>query len=143
SSAPEPVDFRAYEVIAIYRDDNAFVDGKGAERPSSRDLQGSTQTTVRHEVLMETVLGRANRWELSGKDWCAWNATFGPRGDDGLPKPLWDGKTGKIDRSVLEHWQQYDLRRGLQKNWPVLGPKLKGKLHIGVGEGADDFRHTS
>ena len=63
------------------------------------------------------MLGRGNRWWLSGKDWCAWNAVFGPRGTDGLPKPLWDPKTGAIDRSVAEHWQQYDLRLVLTRNW--------------------------
>ena len=55
-----------------------------------------------------------------------------------LPKPLWDGTTGKIDRSVLEHWKKYDLRLTLEQNWKSLGPKLRGKLHIWVGE-ADEY----
>jgi hypothetical protein len=76
--------------------------------------------------------------ELSGKDWCAWNAVFGPRGNDGLPRPLWDGRTGKIDRSAAEHWKQYDLRLVLEKNWATLGPKLRGKIRIWVGD-ADDY----
>jgi hypothetical protein len=75
---------------------------------------------------------------LSGRDWGSWNAVFGPRGSDGLPRPLWDGATGKIDREVLEHWKQYDLRLVLEKNWATLGPKLNGKLRIWVGE-ADDY----
>jgi hypothetical protein len=138
SSCPDPVDFRAYELIDIYRDENAYVNRHGFERPAMRDLGGDVLYTVRHEVQMEKVLGPGDRWELSGKDWCAWNATFGPRGADGLPKPLWDGKTGKIDRSVVEHWQKYDLRLVLEKNWKTLGPKLRGKIHIWVGE-ADDY----
>lgn len=36
------------------------------------------------------------------------------------------------------HWKTYDLRRRLEENWPDLASKLKGKLHIWVGE-ADDF----
>ncbi len=138
SHAPDPVDFRAYELIDIYRDANAYVNRHGFERPSSRQRNGDTRTTVRHECLMERVLGRGDRWVLSGKDWCAWNATFGPRGADGLPRPLWDGHTGDLDRSVVEHWKQYDLRTVLQKNWPALAPKLRGKLHVWVGE-ADDY----
>jgi hypothetical protein len=63
---------------------------------------------------------------------------FGPRGPDGLPKPLWDGRTGQIDRSVVTHWQQYDLRLVLEKNWPALAPKLRGKIRIWVGD-ADDY----
>lgn len=138
SHAPDPVDFRAYELIDIYEDANAFVSGRGFERAASRDRSGETRTTVRHESDLERMLGRGGRWELSGKDWAAWNATFGPRGADGLPKPLWDGKTGAIDRAVVEHWKQYDLRRVLEKNWPTLGPKLNGKVRIWVGE-ADDY----
>jgi hypothetical protein len=138
SRAPDPVDFRAYELIDIYKDENAYVDAQGAERPASRSPSGNVRTTVRSECRLEHVLGRGDRWERSGLDWCAWNATFGPRGDDGQPRPLWDGKTGKIDRSVLEHWKRYDLRLVLQKDWPTLAPKLRGKLRIWVGE-ADDY----
>jgi hypothetical protein len=138
SHAPDPVDFRAYELINIYRDANAYVNPYGFERPAMRTIDGDVRYTVRHEVQMETVLGRGDRWTLSGKDWAAWNATFGPRGKDGLPVPLWDGKTGKIDRSVLERWKKYDLRLHLESNWPALAPKLAGKLRIWVGE-ADDY----
>jgi hypothetical protein len=138
SRAPDPVDFRAYELIDIYKDDNAYVNANGFERPSERTLKGDVVTTVRHECRLERLLGRGNRWELSGKDWAAWNAVFGPRGADGLPRPLWDGVTGRIDRSVLEHWKRYDLRRVLENDWATLGPKLRGKLRIWVGE-ADDF----
>jgi hypothetical protein len=143
SHCPDPVDFRAYELINIYKHDNAYVNQHGFERPAMRNVEGETVYTVRHECKVDVVLGRGDRWELSGKDWCAWNATFGPRGADGLPKPLWDGKTGKIDRTVLEHWKRYDLRMVLEKNWATLGPKLKGKIHIYVGEGDDYFLNNA
>jgi hypothetical protein len=136
--APDPVDFRAYELINIYEDGNAYVNRHGFERPASRDANGEVRTTVRHECRLEAAVGDGGRWETSGRDWCAWNAVFGPRGDDGLPVPLWDGKTGKIDRGVLDHWKQYDLRLRLEENWKALGPKLRGKLRIRVGE-ADDY----
>ena len=45
---------------------------------------------------------------------------------------------GAVDHKVAEHWKAYDLRRVLESNWAELGPKLKGKLHIWVGE-ADDY----
>jgi Putative esterase len=138
SHCPDPVDFRAYELINLYQDSNAYVNRHGFERPASRELNGDVRTTVRHECLLERVLGRGNRWELSGRDWCCWNAVFGPRGADGLPKPLWDGVTGKMDPSVLEHWKKYDLHLVLEKYWPILRPKLKGKLHVWVGD-ADDY----
>jgi hypothetical protein len=138
SQCPDPVDFRSFELINIYRDENAYVNRHGFERPAARTVDGDVVYTVRHECLRERVLGRGDRWELSGKDWGSWNAVFGPRGTDGLPKPLWDGRTGRIDRSVVTHWQQYDLRMVLEKNWPALAPKLRGKIRIWVGD-ADDY----
>src|SRR5262249_34130160 len=138
SHCPDPVDFRAYELINIYRDDNAYVNDRGFERASTRDHNGDVRVTMRHECGLENVLGRGNSWARSGKDWCAWNATFGPRGADGFPRPLWHPTTGAIDRSLTEHWKQYDLRLVLEKNWKTLGPKLRGKLRIWVGE-ADEY----
>lgn len=135
---PDPVDFRALEVINLYADDSAYVNRYGFERPSMREASGDVRLTVRHECRLEAVFGRGGRWTLSGRDWAAWNAAFGPRGDDGLPQPIWDGRTGRIDRTAAEHWQKYDLRLVMQKDWKVLGPKLRGKLHIWVGE-ADEF----
>jgi hypothetical protein len=138
SHCPDPVDFRAFELVDLYKDANAYVNRFGFERPAARELDGEVRYTIRNEVQREVVLGRGDRWTLSGKDWGSWNAVFGPRGSDGLPRAVWDGKTGAIDRTVLEHWQKYDLRMVLEKNWAVLAPKLRGKLRIWVGE-ADEY----
>jgi S-formylglutathione hydrolase FrmB len=138
SFAPDSIDFRAYELIDIYSDQNAYVNRFGFERPAMRTKFGDTIYTVRHETQIENVLGRGNAWWRSGKDWCAWNAVYGPRGDDGQPKPLWHPKTGVIDRSVVEYWKQKDLRHVLESNWKTLAPKLSGKIHIYVGD-ADDY----
>ena len=94
--------------------------------------------TMKHEVGLENVMGSGDRWTLSGGQWGAWNATYGPRGADGKPVVVWDPKTGAIDRSVVEHWKKYDLRLTLEQNWSVLAPKLKDKIHIWVGD-ADNY----
>ena len=138
SSCPDPVDFRDYELINIYSDKNAYVNNYGFERPSQRTINGETVMTVRHETQVENVIGRGGSWHTGGKDWCSWNATFGPRGSDGLPKPLWDAKTGVIDKSVVDDWKKHDLRIHLEKNWPTMGSKLNGKVHVWVGD-ADDY----
>ena len=41
----------------------------------------------------------------------AWEAVYGPVGEDGYPKPLWDKLTGKIDRNVANYMRDhgYDL----------------------------------
>jgi hypothetical protein len=138
SQCPDPVDFRALELMNIYADDNAYVNKYGFERPSMRELSGEVQYTLRHECQIENVMGRGNLWSRSGKDWCAWNAVFGPRGPDSQPVPLWEPKSGKINRSVLDHWKKYDLRLVMEENWATLGPKLRGKIHIWVGD-ADSY----
>ena len=70
-----------------------------------------------------------------GRDWCCWNAVFGPRGADGLPKPLWDGATGQIDRTVLERWKQYDLRLVLEKTGRRCAPAQGQAAHLGRRSG--------
>ena len=138
SFCPDGVDFRAFQLIDIYKDENAYVNEHGFERPSARDLDGDTRFTIRHECQMENVLGAGDSWAMSGQQWGAWNATYGPRGADGRPVPLWDPKSGRINRQAIEHWKNYDLRMVMEQNWKTLGPSLRGKIHIYVGE-ADNY----
>lgn len=138
SSCPDGVDLHGFQLIDIYNDKNAYTDDHGRERPSKRDRNGNVEFTIRHECQMENVMGAGDSWSMSGQQWGAWNATYGPRGRDGRPVPLWDPKTGVIDKSVVDHWKKYDLRLTLEQNWKTLGPKLRGKIHISVGE-ADSY----
>jgi enterochelin esterase-like enzyme len=138
SFSPDSVDFRSFQLVDIYEDENAYINRHAFERPAARDVTGEVRYTMRHECGLENVLGRGDSWTMSGAQWGAWNATYGPRGKDGRPVPLWDPKSGEINRAVLDHWKGYDLRRFLQENWQMLGPQLNGKLHVWVGE-ADDF----
>ena len=52
-SASDPVDFRAFELVNIYEDANAYVNKYGFERPASRNVDGEVRTTVRHECRLE------------------------------------------------------------------------------------------
>jgi len=53
--------------------------------------------------------------------------------------PLWDPQTGRINRAVARHWERYDLRLRLERDWDALAPQLRGKLNIWVGEMDDYF----
>ena len=88
------MDFRALQLVNIYKDDNAYVNKYGNERPSARDPNGDVKLTMRREIGVENLLGRGNSYTLSGEQWGDWNAAFGPRGADGLPVPL----VGPADR---------------------------------------------
>jgi hypothetical protein len=138
SSCPDGVDFRALQLIDIYNHRNAYLEENGRERPSKRDLRGQVEFTIRHECQMENVLGAGDNWTMSGQQWGAWGAVYGPRGANGRPQPLWDPRSGVIDKSVADQWKKYDLRMVLEQNWKILGPKLRGKIHISVGD-ADNY----
>ncbi|GBC78667.1 hypothetical protein HRbin08_02163 [bacterium HR08] len=138
AACPDSVDFRAFQLLNIYEDVNAYVNRYGFERPSARDARGDVRFTMRYECQMENVMGLGDSYTMSGGQWGSWNAAYGPRGADGRPVPLWDPKTGSLNREAVEHWKQYDLRLVLERRWPTLGPKLRGKLRIWMGE-ADDY----
>jgi len=71
----------------------------------------------------------------SGDQWDVWQSVYSPVGADGYPKPIWDKRTGTIDRSVAAYWREhYDLSHILRRDWKTLGPKLRGKLRIYVGD---------
>ncbi|MSU32656.1 MAG: hypothetical protein EXS25_08375 [Pedosphaera sp.] len=110
----------------------------GFERPSARTLSGDVDFSMRFEVSMENVFGDGGIYARDGKQWGSWNAVYGPRSANGQAVLLWDAKSGKIDRSVVEFWKRYDLRLLLAENWPTIGPKLRGKIHLWVGE-ADQY----
>ncbi len=134
---PDPIDFRQYGVINIYDDENAFYlkdgDWRTIERPYGRTNYGQTTGTFREQSYYETVLGNHDR---SCEQLAIWEAVYGPVGDDGYPKHLWDPTTGKIDHSVANYMKEnnYDLRYYMEKNWSTLGSKLKGKMHFLCGD---------
>lgn len=138
---PDPVDFRRYGLINAYDDDSAFlVPGAPPTRPErmfQRDPDGQPVATVRQISQMEYASGTHER---SGAQIDVWDAVYGPVGDDGYPKPLWNHLTGRIDHSVAIYMRDhgYDLRAYVEENWPKIGPDLVGKLHIYCGD-MDNF----
>lgn len=143
SYSPDPVDFRAYELINIYKDTNAYTDATGKERAAARTLSGGLKMTMRNEVGSENLVGRGDSYTMGGGQWGAWNATYSPKDSDGLPVPLWNPHTGAISSGVAEQWKKYDLRLYLEQNWETLAPKLRGKIHIWVGESDEYFLNNA
>ncbi|MCL4847282.1 MAG: hypothetical protein KJ066_12160 [Acidobacteria bacterium] len=135
-ACPDPIDFRAYTVVDIYEDRNAyFLDDtwKRTPRPGRRNYLGHIDATLEEMNRLELVLGTKTR---SGQQWDVWEATYSPVGADGYPKPIWDKRTGVIDKAVAEYWREhYDLSHILRRDWHKgLGTKLEGKLHLYVGD---------
>jgi len=135
AACPDPIDFRAYTVVDVYNDTNAFFNEsfwKRTPRAARRDGLGRTVTSMAESLRRELVLGTRGR---SGEQWDIWQAVFSPVGPDGYPASIWDKRTGVIDHKVAEYWKQhYDLMEILRRDWDRgLGEKLRGKLHIYVG----------
>jgi hypothetical protein len=135
-ACPDPIDFRAYTVIDLYKDKNAyFLDDtwKKTPRPGLRDYLGHISSTVEELNRLELVLGTKTR---SGQQFDVWESTFSPVGPDGYPARIWDKRKGVIDKKVAEYWREhYDLSAILRRDWDKgLGKKLEGKLHIYVGD---------
>jgi len=136
---PDPVDFRKYQVVNLYEDQDAYYiehEWTRVPRGAERDTSGNLTFTQEQENLYEEAVGDRFR---SGGQWAIWNAVFAPFAGDGYPRPLWDPVSGKIDREAVQ-WagERYDLRRYLEKNWPSIGPKLAGKIHVYCGR-MDNF----
>lgn len=138
--SPDPLDFRNVEGINVYEDKNAFYkDAEWYKAPTINTrypLTGDVRLTSQQRVTMELVNGTKGR---SGGQLDIWSAVFGPVGNDGYFKPLFDEKTGVMDTTVARYWKEHwDMRYYLEKNWATVGPKLAGKLNVFAGR-MDDF----
>lgn len=131
SFAPDPVDFRDFQRINLYKPGaNMFRDGKRKRRPLARH-GGRVMVWYDDFVKMETALGDGG--QIGSFEW-----VFSPRAKDGGPRRVFDRATGAVDTAVAKTWEAYDIRLLLAKNWRALKPKLKGKLNVFMG-GKDTF----
>ena len=135
AACPDPIDFRAYTVVNIYEDKNAYyLDGdyNRTPRPGKRDKWGHVFATLEETNHRELALGTNSR---SGDQWDIWQAVYSPVGDDGYPRPIWDKLTGEIDHETAVYWQEnYDLRYIMERDWGKIGSSLEGKIHIYCGD---------
>jgi len=133
---PDPVDFRYFQMVNIYEDDNAFYPNSEWKTSPVRPAQRRTDDQVIMSQWdmghLEAVLGSRGR---SGDQMDVFMTTYGPVGDDGYPRLLFDKWTGAIDKDVVAYWREhYDLRHILERDWATIGPKLVGKIHIYMGD---------
>lgn len=135
AACPDPIDFRAYTVVNIYEDENAYyAEGpfRKTLRPGTRNYLGHISATLRDANYKELALGTRSR---SGDQWDIWEAVYSPTGKDGYPQPIWDKLTGVIDKKVAAHWREnYDLAYILKRDWAKNGANWRGKIHLYCGD---------
>jgi len=131
STSPDPVDFRDFQRINMYRPgENMYRDRAGNRRPLAREA-GMIRVWYDDFDHMDDVVGPGGQMH-------SFEAVFSPRGADGRPVRVWDRKTGRIDTEAARAWEKYDIRLILERRWAELRPKLSGKLHVVTGE-LDNF----
>ncbi len=139
AACPDPIDFHHYMTVDLYNHKNAYyAEGpfRKTPRPGHRDYLGHVNAMVKDMNFRELALGSKGR---SGDQWDIWEAVYSPVGKDGYPKRVFDKKTGDIDKAVVDYWKEnFDLTHIVQRDWPKIGEKLKGKLHLYVGD-MDNF----
>jgi hypothetical protein len=132
---PDSVTFTDVEGIDVYQDENAFYKTHNGWRPvptiNSRFPDGQPVQTSEQRNRYELVSGTNGR---SGEQIDIWSAVFGPLGKDGFFEPLFDKRTGVMNKAVAQYWKEnYDLRYYLERNWTTVGPKLVDKLFFYTG----------
>lgn len=127
STAPDPVDFRDFQRINLYApNENMYSTAEGKPRPLAR-IGGQVRLWYKGFAEMEWALGPGGQLH-------SFEAVFSPKGENGKPKLIWDRETGEVFTDVTKTWEKYDIRLILEQNWEQLGPKLKGKLHVFMGD---------
>jgi hypothetical protein len=166
SSAPDPVDFRAFQLVDIYNCRSMYTfDGLEAAFGESLEAKRRVSMTPASLVPIEPVVPdggeklvsyrrdgkpimtveREARGEdilgpdnTSGQQWDSWFAVFGPRNAAGNPAALFDPVTGTIDRTVAERYRAYDLADRLRKDPAKYAPIFRTNIRLVVG-GEDNF----
>ncbi len=141
SFAPDPLHFNNVEGINIYQDKNAYYKiHEWRKVPTPNTIIPSTgmvSLTSKQRNYYELAQGTKGR---SGEQLDIWSAVFGPLGEDGYFKPLFDKVTGDIDQEVAKYWaDHYDMHNYLERHWKEIGTDLVGKLHVFCGD-QDNFQ---
>lgn len=135
AACPDPIDFRAYCLVNIYEDKNAYYKEGPFKKTlvaGHRDYLGNVDASLKDMNYRELVLGSKGR---SGQQWDIWEATYSPVDEEGYPKRIWNRRTGEIDKEVAAYWKEnYDLAYILKRDWAKHGEDWKNKIHLYCGD---------
>ncbi|MEL7148637.1 MAG: alpha/beta hydrolase-fold protein, partial [Bacteroidota bacterium] len=135
AACPDPIDFRAYCLVNIYEDENAYYEEGTFKKTlvaGHRDYLGNVDASLKDMNYRELVLGSKGR---SGQQWDIWEATYSPIDDEGYPRRIWDRLTGEIDKEVAAYWKEnYDLAYIMKRDWAQHGNDWKNKIHLYCGD---------
>jgi hypothetical protein len=133
STGPDPVDFGSFCGVDL----NSNPPGNMYRTPDQRlrnlvRFGGANTMSTADFCRYEQVAGDY------GGQMASFEAVFSPKGPDGRPMRLFDRQTGEVDTAVARAWRKYDIRHVLEAGGKPLLAKLRGKVHIVVGD-QDNF----
>ena len=139
AACPDPIDFRAYTVVDIYKDKNAYYDEgpfHKVKRPARATTWGTSPRRSKTRTCASSCSGpRAAR------------ASSGTSGRPSIHRsaptatPSGSGTSAPASSTPMspQYWRDhYDLRYILERDWPKIGKQLEGKINIYVGD-MDNF----
>jgi S-formylglutathione hydrolase FrmB len=116
--APWPTTWTSWFGVNLYEDENALTDADGQPRAygvmaDGRGVETAAVSWRRDDLLVDGGPFRSYEW------------AFSPPGEDGRPRHFFDRRTGVIDRSVIEHWKQWDLVDLVERGGEELAAALR------------------
>jgi hypothetical protein len=128
STSPDPVDLHSFTGIDATpgSTQNAYRNKAGGPLNLVR-MNGKEIASFEQFARAEEVQGEFGG-QIASFEW-----VWSPKGAGGRPMKMFNRETGEQDPFVQKAWEKYDIRRIVETNWPTLGPKLLGKVHLVVG----------
>ncbi len=139
--SPDPVDFHDFFGPDLTKPGQNFYHDAAGNAYGICRFGRHDETTI--ERLVNGPYGCGSRGEQARggeKPWGqrqmdTYDDVFSPAQADAKPAPLINRTTGAIDPAVAAYWEtHYDMTHLLVTRWNALGPLLKGKLHVFVGD---------
>lgn len=90
-------------------------------------VEGKDQASLEDYARQEAVLGNYSG-QIASFEW-----VFSPRAQNGMPEPLFDRESGKVDPEVARAWEEYDIATIIRNHADRLRPLLQDKIHLTVG----------
>jgi S-formylglutathione hydrolase FrmB len=131
SSSPDPVDFRNFQKIDLYKDRNMFYNNDSSLKLVATVAGFIPWASMKQIYQMENVISR-------GEQIRSFDAVFSQKNTDGSPRMLCNYVTGEIDPVTVSHWKNYDISLYLRTNWNLLKSDLQNKIRVSVGDN-DNF----
>jgi putative esterase len=128
STSPDPVDLHSFTGVDVTPGSmqNMYKNKAGGPLNLVR-INGKEIASFEQFAKAEEVQGEYGG-QIASFEW-----VWSPKGPGGRPMKMFNRETGEQDPFVQQAWEKYDIRKIVEKNWPTLGPKLLGKVHLVVG----------